>query len=77
MMRSRLDETPMIDILIEKMRGWLPRRSGNGKPARERPGEIGMEFDIVRGVAHRTRGRPFVAVKPDSARCIPSRGRKD
>ena len=64
----------MIENLIERMRGWLSRRGA--ETARARPGEIGLELDIARGTVRQVRVRPF-AVRPDSARCIPSRPREE
>lgn len=47
---------------LEKMLGWLPRRGD--RSARAQPGELGLEFDIVRGVVHQSRGRPFAEANP-------------
>lgn len=47
---------------LEKMLGWLPRR--DDRSARAQPGVPGLEYDIVRGVVHQTRGRPFAEANP-------------
>jgi len=63
----------MVGKFLEKLRAWLSRPSG--KSARVRPGAVGLELDIARGVVHRVRVHPF-AMRPESRRCIPSRTRE-